>query len=199
MNDTIATKDLISATCASARGFSDESGAHGHFHFKCYDKDGNLKWEDDMENTVMTLGKDALLTNALKGSAYTANVYVGLISANGYVSIPVAGDTLLSHATWAEAGSATVANGANSPSYTNRATMTFGTASAGSLATSVTSDITIGTYAGTAKGAMIVFNGATNVNGNTTGTLYAAGLFSGDKAVVTSDVIKVSYTATLTG
>jgi hypothetical protein len=51
---------------------------------------------------------------------------------------------------------------------------------------------------GTVKGALVCFNGATSAVANTTGTLYAAGLFSGDKIVVTNDIIQVSYTTTLT-
>lgn len=192
MNDLI--KETDSAHICSCKGGSckDTAGeAHGRYEFKCFGEDGKLKWSDSIENTVMTLGKDALLTNALKGSSYTAAVYVGLISSVSYTGVPVVGDTMSSHATWTEAGAA------NAPTFAARVAATFGTAGSGSLATSSSSNFTM-TGAGTVKGAMIVFNGATSTIANTSGTLYAAGLFSGDKAVVTNDVIQVSYTTSLT-
>jgi hypothetical protein len=131
MEDITRTNDAARAGHNQAGGVLDNAGeAHGHFHFKCFDGDGNLKWEDDLENTVMTLGKDALLTNALKGSAYTAAVYVGLISSISYVSAPVAGDTMAAHGTWTEAGAV------NAPTFAARVAATFGAAAAGALATS---------------------------------------------------------------
>jgi hypothetical protein len=192
MKDTISSKCSFDGAGGSASSMNDVAGeVHGHYTFKCFDKDGNLKWTDTIENTVTTEGKNALLTNALKGAGYTAAVYVGLISSVGYVSVPVVGDTMASHATWTEAGST------NAPTFAARVAATFGTASAGSLATSSSSNFTM-TGAGTVKGAFICFNGASATLMNTAGALYAAGLFSGDKIVVTNDVIQVSYTTTLT-
>lgn len=192
MNDSVKGHDAQHICSCKGGSCKDNAGeAHGRYEFKCFGADGELKWQDYIDNTVTTEGKNALLTNALKGSAYTAAVYVGLISSAGYASVPVVGDTLASHATWTEAGTT------NAPTFAARVAATFGTASAGSLATSASSNFTM-TGAGTVKGAMIVFNGATSTILNTTGTLYAAGLFSGDKAVVTNDVIQVSYSTSLT-
>lgn len=192
MNDQTKNIDAARGCHCKNGGCNDHAGeAHGHYHFRCLDADGNLKWEDTIENTVMTLGKDALLTQALKGSAYTAAVYIGLISSVGYTGAPVEGNTMASHATWTEAGTT------NAPTFAARVAATFGTASGGALATSSSSNFTM-TGAGTIKGAMICFNGATSTILNTAGTLYAAGLFSGDKIVVANDVIQVSYTTTLT-
>jgi hypothetical protein len=150
-----------------------------------------VAWVESPNNTVMTPGKDALLTQGLKGSAYTAAVYIGLISSVGYTGVPLAADTMAAHSTWTEAGAA------NAPTFAARVAATFGTASGGSLATSASSNFTM-TGNGTVKGALVCFNGATSAVANTSGTLYAAGLFSGDKIVVTNDVIQVSYTTTLT-
>lgn len=191
MNDALQTRDRIGGSHTKAAALGDSGEAHGRYEFKCFDKDGNLKWQDSIENTVMTAGKNALLTNALKGSAYTAAVYIGLISSVGYVSVPVVGDTMTSHATWTEAGSS------NAPTFAARVAATFGTASAGTLATSTSSNFTM-TGSGTIKGAFVCFNGATSTILNTSGTLYAAGLFSEDKNVVATDVIQVSYSTTLT-
>lgn len=192
MHDHTKNTDAACGCHCKAAGLHDKAGeAHGRYIFRCFDADGNLKWEDSIENTVTTVGKDALLTQALKGAAYTAAVYIGLISSVGYSSVPVVGDTMASHATWTEAGST------NAPTFAARVAATFGTASAGSLATSSSSNFTM-TGAGTIKGAFVCFNGATATLMNTTGTLYAAGLFTGDKIVVANDVIQCSYTTSLT-
>jgi len=65
-----------------------------------------------------------------------------------------------------------------------------------SLSTSLSFSIT-GT--GTVKGCFLVFGtGAVNTIDNTAGVLYSAGLFTGgDKAVVNTDILNVSYTASL--
>jgi hypothetical protein len=199
MEDLIKIGDVCSAVVASNKSIEDIFDAMGQFHFRCTDAEGNLKWEETLKNTIMDEGKSALLTAGLKGSVYTAAVYIGLISGTvGYVSPPVVGNTMLAHATWVECGSST-----NYPLVTpaNRLTATFGTASIASpnvtLATSASSNFTIGATGGTVKGAMVCFNAATNVIGSTAGSLWAAGLFSGDKIVVPNDVIQVSYQVTL--
>jgi hypothetical protein len=227
MKDKSVVDGTVQASICNGVSMGDAGEAHGHYRFTCLrvkqhmtQRFNKLKeameravsearhdvaerihavqmkmryvaWADSFENTVMTLGKDALLTNALKGSGYTAACYFGLISSISYVSVPVAADTLGSHATWTEAGAA------NAPTFAARIAATFGTAGSGSLATSASSNFTM-TGNGTVKGAFLCFNGATSAIANTTGTLYAAGLFSGDKIVITNDVIQVSYTATLT-
>ncbi len=191
MRDTATTRDAIGC-CTSAAGRCDDAGeVKGRYHFRCFDQHGKLKWEDSIDNTVTTEGKNALLDKGLAGSAYTAAVYIGLISSVSYVSAPDVGDTMASHANWKEAGTT------NAPTFAARVAATFAAASAGSKATSTSSNFTM-TGAGTIKGAMVCFNGATSTILNTTGALYAAGLFTTDKAVVANDVIQVSYTTTLT-
>lgn len=191
MIDKLSSDCTLNVNLKTNKDFTDSSGTLGRFTFKCFDSEGNLKWEEGLNNTVTTEGKNALLTQGLKGSSYTAAVYIGLISSVSYVSAPAAGDTMAAHSNWTEAGTT------NAPTFTARLAATFGTASSGSLATSSSSNFTM-TAGGTVKGAMICFNGATSTILNTTGTLYAAGLFASDKTVVTNDVIQVSYTTTLT-
>lgn len=191
MKDNVTTNMKVVASLGTNSSVSDEVEAKGSWSFKCFDKDGNLKWEDGFKNIVTTEGKNALLTTGFKGASYTAAVYIGLISSISYTSAPALTDTLASHANWTEAGVA------NAPTFAARIAATFGTASAGSLATSTNSSFTM-TGAGTVKGALIVFNGANSTIANTTGTLYAAGLFSSDKIVSANDIIQVGYTTTLT-
>lgn len=191
MKDTVASRDTVAAAHTRAGGIDDANGVKGRYLFRCFDAEGNLKWHDHIDNLVTTEGKNALLDKGLAGAAYTAAVYIGLISGDSYVSVPVVGDTMASHATWKEAGSTYL------PTFAARVAATFAAASSGTKATSTTSNFTM-TGAGTIKGAMICFNGATSAILNTTGSLYAAGLFSSDKMVVASDVIQVSYSTTLT-
>lgn len=73
----------------------------GVFHFKCYDKDGNLKWEDSTHNLVVNQGLKDLNDKYFAGAGYSATWYLGLVNASPAPSY-AAGDTLASHGGWAE-------------------------------------------------------------------------------------------------
>lgn len=163
----------------------------GRYIAECRDKEGNLKWRDEIENLVTTVGKNLALDTLLAGSAYTVTgPYMGLISSVSYTALNAA-DTMSSHAGWLEAGNA------NAAAYSgSRKTAVFSSASAGSKALSAALAFTF-TGSGTIKGAFVVLgSGASATIDNTGGTLYSAGLFSGgDKTVASTDVVNVSYTA----
>ena len=149
------------------------------YTLECYDKDGNLKWTDEVHNLVTTEGLNDNLDKYLKGSAYTAAWYVGLT--DGTPSF-AAGDTLASHAGWAEQSG-----------YTgDRQALTLGTVSGGSVDNSASKAQFSITSTQTIGGAFI----ATVATG-TAGVLYGGGAFTGgDKAVDNGDTLNV--TATLT-
>ena len=189
-NEKINTNDTIDVSIVRGAGFEDQVEAHGVFNITCRDVDGNIKWEDKFNNTVTTLGKNALL-NVFLGTAAvgvgTTTWYMGLITSNGYTSIAAA-DTISSHAGWIEAG------GGSIPGYnqTTRRAITFATAASGSKATS-NGVIFSMNATGTVKGAFIANN---STKGGTTGVLYSAGLFTvGDKSVTNGDSLSVTYTA----
>lgn len=165
----------------------------GVFEVICIGPDGLEKWQDVIENTVVTVGKNLALDTYLAGSSYTVTgPYMGLVSAVSYSSIAAA-DTMSSHSGWTEAGNA------NAPTYSGtRKTCAWSSASAGSKALSSALAFSI-TGTGTVKGCFIVYGpGAVNTIDNTSGTLYSAGLFSGgDKAVGNGDTINVTYTASI--
>ena len=71
---------------------SDQGKIHGIFTAECYDAQGNFKWSAEAPNHVMTEGTNLMLDTALEGSAYTATVYMGLISSTSWTQTAV-GDT----------------------------------------------------------------------------------------------------------
>jgi hypothetical protein len=168
-------------------GMSEEAHANGYYTAVCYDKDGKVKWSDDIHNLVTTVGKNLALDTLLAGSAYTAAVVMGL---KGTGSAAV-GDTQASHAGWLEVGLA------NAPTYSgSRKTPAWSAASAGSKATSSAVSFAI-TSSGTVAGCFINLSGSATID-NTTGTLYSAGDFTGgSKTVANGDTINVTWTGSM--
>lgn len=156
----------------------------GFYTVECFDKDGNLKWRDEIHNLVTTPGKNLLLDTILGNSAAGA-VVMGLKG----TGTAVAADTQASHASWSEVGLA------NAPVYTgNRPTPSFSSAAAGSKATSAAVSFAF-TSGGTVAGCFINIGGSATKD-NTTGTLYSAGDFTGgSKTVGSGDTLNVTYTA----
>jgi hypothetical protein len=170
----------------------DELHVEGRFEVWCHDKLGKLRWHEEMPNTVVTVGKNLILDQALAGSGYTATEYMGLISSVGYTAISAA-DTMTSHAGWTEAGTT------NAPTFSgNRGNCAWSVASGGSKALSANPSFSM-TGAGTIKGCFLCGGaGATNGVMNTAGTLVSAGLFtSGDRAVLSGDTVSVSYSMSI--
>jgi hypothetical protein len=180
--NSFAQTDIAVASNAS---LGEDLMVAGVYTAKCYDKDGNLKWEDTFKNLVTTVGKNYLLDNGMAGSSYTAAFYLGLISSVSYSAIAAA-DTMASHGGWTEAGIA------NAPTYSQgaRPTAAWSAASAGAKALSAALTYSI-TSAGTIKGAFLT---TVATKDGTTGTLFSAGLFTGgDKVVANTDTVTVSY------
>lgn len=143
------------------------------YHVECVGSDGQVKWVEDYSNLVTTVGKTDIIDKYFKGSAYTAAWYLGLKG----VGTAVAGDTLASHASWAEV----------TPYAGNRPAITFGTTGSGSnTATAVSYTIN----------ALAVVAGAfvCNVASGTAGALYSAGDFAASRSVVPGDTLNVTLT-----
>ena len=76
----------------------------GKYTLTCRDENGNLKWEDVIENTVVDVGKKHILDTMFGTGAYTpTGPFMGLISGVGWSSV-AAGDTMGTHAGWYECG-----------------------------------------------------------------------------------------------
>ena len=56
----------------------DGAELHGHYVVECIGADGQVKWQDEIENLVTTVGKNFALDTLLGGSGYTAAVVMGL-------------------------------------------------------------------------------------------------------------------------
>jgi hypothetical protein len=173
--------------------FGDQLRAHGVYTAVCYDKDGNVKWEDTIDNVVTTVGKNLAFNTFLAGSSYTVTgPYMGLISATSFSAVS-ASDTMSSHSGWLEAGNA------NAPTYSGtRNTCVWSAASGGSISLSASLTFTF-TGSGTVTGAFINYGtGALSTIDNTGGTLWSAGQFTGgNKTVASTDQLVVSYTVSM--
>lgn len=146
---------------------------------ECLDSEGKTRWRDQFSNTVVTVGKNDLLTQYFKGNAYTAVWHVGLVDNAGFSAIAAA-DTMASHGGWAE-----------SAAYSNasRPALTLGTSSGGSIDNSAsTASFAINATA-TIKGAFVVNSGT---KGGTAGTLYSAGAFAANRSVAGGDTLNVT-------
>jgi hypothetical protein len=192
-NEKLNAGEQINASLTMKKSHNENANATGLFTVECRDKDGKLKWREEFPNIVTTVGKNLALDTYLAGSGYTVTgPYMGLISSVSWSAV-AAGDTMASHAGWTEAGAT------NAPTYSgNRKTAAWSAASGGSKSLSAALSFTF-TGAGTVKGCFLVYgSAATNAIDGTVGTLYSAGLFTGgDRAVVSTDVLNVSYTASL--
>lgn len=191
--DKLNAVGQVGANLTRQGDVDETANAHGRFTVECFGPDGELKWREDFDNVVTTVGKNYALDGYLQTAVTITGPYMGLISSVSYGAGPVIGDTMSSHGGWTEAGAT------NAPTYTSpRKTCAWSAAAAGSKSLSAALSFAI-TGTGTVKGAFIVLGpSATSVIDATTGILYSAGLFTGgDRAVLNLDTINVSYTASL--
>jgi hypothetical protein len=182
-SERINSKDAASVAISRKSDMDETIGITGRYQVECVGPDGQIKWVDTIENLVVTVGKNDLLDKYFAGSAYTAAWYMGLVDG---ASTPTyaAGDTLASHAGWTEN---------TSYSGSNRITVAWNAASAGSKASTATS-FSISATA-TIAGALLT---VTQVRATTTGVLYSAGSFTGgNRSVASGDTLNVTYTASV--
>ena len=189
--EKLTATDQISSglTCNLKAG--EEAKATGLFEIKCHDKDGNLKWEAQSKNLVVNVGLQYMAGSALTSVTQITTWYLGLYGA-GASNTPAAGDTMSSHAGWTEV-----------VAYSNatRVTATFATATTAnpSVVTNSASPATFNINGTTTVGGAFLTSGS--AKSGTTGTLFSAADFGspGDRSVVSSDTLSVTYTFSLAG
>jgi hypothetical protein len=187
-NEKAHSGDAAAAGLVAKTGFNEKIQAGGVFHVQCLDKDGNLKWEDQMHNLVVNEGLQNMNTEYFKGSTYTAAFFLGLVTGPGSGTTYAAADTLASHAGWTE--------------YTdysgNRKSVTFGTATTADPSVISNSaspaSFTISGAGGVVAGAFLC-----TVASGTSGVLFSEADFNspGDRTVVAGDTLNVTYTFSL--
>jgi len=186
----------LQANVAIPEGMTQE----GFYHVECRDAQGNLKWEEEVPNLVVAIGKQLMLDTLLKGSSYSVvGPYLGLTK----VSLtPAATDTMTTLVT---------TNAAEFTNYTVGGSAVRGTAvfasstSTGATPSNVTSSTataityTITGAGGTVYGCFLVTGtGAVNTQSSTAGTLYSEGNFSVAKTTTAGDTVSVTYSTTAT-
>ena len=176
-------------TCNLKAG--EEAKATGLFEIKCHDKDGNLKWEAQSKNLVVNVGLQYMAGSALTSVTQITSWFIGLYG-SGATNTPAAGDTMSSHAGWTEV-----------VDYSNatRVAATFATATTAnpSVVTNSASPATFNINGTTTVGGAFLTSGS--AKSGTTGTLFSAADFGspGDRSVVSSDTLSVTYTFSLAG
>ena len=189
--EKLTATDQISSglTCNIKAG--EEAKATGLFEIKCHDKDGKLKWSAETKNLVVNAGLAYMAGSALTSVTQITTWYLGLYGA-GASSTPAAGDTMSSHAGWTEV-----------VAYSNatRVAATFATATTAnpSVVTNSASPATFNINGTTTVGGAFLTSGS--AKSGTTGTLFSAADFGspGDRSVVSSDTLSVTYTFSLAG
>ena len=181
--------DVVSSglTCNTKAG--EAAQATGVYRVECHDKDGNLKWEAQSKNLVVNVGLQYMAGSALTSVSQITTWYLGLYGA-GSSNTPAAGDTMASHVGWTEV---------TAYSNANRVTATFVTATTAnpSVVTNSASPAVFNINGtATVGGAFLTSD---NTKSGTTGTLFSAADFGapGDRNVVNSDTLSVTYTFSL--
>ena len=192
--------DYAVATLQAIAANLENVATEGYYHVICHDKDGNVKWEDGIENQVVQQGKILAMNNTFFSATAIVGPYLGLIGT--YTGFSPT-DTWASHSDWTEFTAYTVSGTAQrgtavfTTATGNNATAA-GTNIVSSAATAVT--YTIAGAGGTVAGCFLLTGtGATAAFTNTSsGTLWSAGAFSVAKTTTAGDTVTVTYTTTAT-
>lgn len=165
-------------------GLRDRIGMRGYVKAECFDKHGNLKWSEENHNLVTDEGLNALLTEYLKGSGYTATWYVVPIDVT---AAPAAADTYAN--TMSDANKEFIGF-----SETARQIWTGGSVASESVDNSASKAVFSITATATIDGAALV---DTITKGSAaSGVLYARADFASARAVVNTDTLEITYTLT---
>jgi len=148
--------------------------------FEAYDSLRNLKWREEIPNIVVNVGLDDVLDKYFKGSTYTAAHYVGLKG----VGSAAAGDTMTSHAGWAEL---------TSYSEAVRQTLTLGTVASQSVDNSASKAVFNISGSITVAGGLLSTD---STKGGTSGILYGAVDFGASRALISGDILNITVTLT---
>lgn len=176
-NDSVNLTDTAGGGLQAGHSVADSFEPKGFFKVVCHAADGSVRWEDDLSNLVVTVGKNDLLNQYFRGSSYNATFFVGLKAA-GSIS---AADTMSSKS-WTEI---TAYSNATRPAFT------AAVPSAGSTSNSASPAVFNINGTATVGGCFITTNSTV---GGTTGTLFSATDFAVARSVLSGDTLTVTYT-----
>lgn len=156
----------------------DKFGLVGSFTIE-HERDGKILRRETVRNTIVDVGKDKILDVMFYAATQITNWYIGLIMDGSYTGI-AAGDTMGSHAGWAEF---------TDYSQSTRPEWAPDAASGQAITNSTARTFSI-TGGDTLKG---IFVASSSTKSGTTGTLWAATLFSSDYSVNNGDTLRIIY------
>jgi hypothetical protein len=189
MKDQALSSDKIGAAITRTVTSGDKIAAGGVFTVQCIGADGQLKWEEALQNLVVNQGLQDMNTKYFSGSGYTATWYIGLYG-SGATNDPTANDTAASHPGFTEI-----------VPYSNatRPDCSFGTATTADpsvISNSASPAVFTINATSTVGGAFLISD---NTKSGTAGVLFSASDFAapGDRAVSSGDTINCTYTFSL--
>lgn len=187
-NDKATSIDTVGASFIANNKSASRASAGGIYTVQCFDKDGNLKWEDQSHNLVVNEGLKDMNDKYFSGSGYTAAWYIGLITGPASGTAFAAGDTLASHAGWTE--------------FTNysgaRKAAVFAAASLADPSV-ITNSASPASFSITSSGGVVAGSFLASVDSGTSGILFSGSDFQapGDRTVVSGDTLNITYTFSL--
>ena len=188
LNDRATTGESVGASFIANNSSSSKAAAGGGYTVQCFDKDGNLKWEDTSHNLVVNEGLKDMNDKYFTGSAYTADWYVGLITGPGSGTAFSASDTLASHGGWVEYAD-----------YSgSRKAAVFAAASLADPSV-ITNSASPASFSITGAGGVVAGAFLASVSSGSSGVLFSESDFQspGDRTVVSGDTLNVTYTFSL--
>lgn len=174
-------KDFIKRTGIAGMGLP---VAQGYWTVFSFDKRGRPKGFGRGPNGNTTVGLTAMLDSFLRNQTQPATWYIGLVDNSGFTAFSPS-DTSASHGGWTENQNYDEAT---------RVAWSPNAAAAAAITNTTTSDFTISATVAIKGGFLI----SVSTKGGTTGTLYATGAFGSVQSLVDNDVLKASYSSTLT-
>lgn len=183
MEHEVEIRQVLAAMLARQRDMSNIVRPKGKLRTELW-RGGKIIDVREVANGVTNIGKDSMLDTFFLGNGLPAGWYHGLINNAGYSAVAAA-DTMASHAGWAEFTAYTP--GAR-PEWQPSAPSGQAVTNASPMEFTITS-------AGTLQGGFIVTN---DTKGGTTGILWATALYGTPLVVAISDIVRNTYTTSLT-
>lgn len=143
-------------------------------------RNGQVVWEEVTHNGIVDVGINSLLDVTFRNQTQIASWYMGLVDNAGFSAF-AAGDTMGSHAGWAES---TAYSESTRPQWSPGAAATRAISNGTAVEFSINGTATI-------KGIFLTSN---STKSGTTGTLWATAAFTSTVPVTNGDVLKVTYT-----